>query len=70
MKQFTYKHGIAERIKPESTELTKYQEKAEKGDKVMALRLERAKLKERLHQIGQEEAKLFGTKEKYRGKEE
>ena len=47
------------------SELKKYQEKSLKWDKALALRKERAELKTRLHQIGQEEAKLFGVVEKY-----
>ncbi len=55
-----YRNGIAW-----DSELKQYQEKAKNWDKAIALRLERAKLKTRLHQIGQEEAKLYGVTEKY-----
>ena len=59
-----YKKGIHMDSEPGFKE---HMEKSMKWDKALALRKERAELKTRLHQIGQEEAKLFGVVEKYRG---
>ena len=48
------------------SELKRFQDKARKWDKVLSLRKERQELKTRLHQIGQEEAKLYADTEKYK----